>query len=300
MTVIAAIPFFRHLVVIADSRVSDENIPGEAGDFLQKLYPIGNVSFGLRVVIGFSGPLEGAYEVLEGVRKKARAYSKPAVAANLLKDIVRWIQFDYQIVKPQNRKRLSFLLAAVEPSRDRSVRKPDWIPFLPTFSTLTLKPSNSEPTKLVVESRNIIKAIGVHNEEFLDELKDRMNKYYDLQFKYPEIGMQVVVNDLILYFMQRQDKYNKVGGLFQCANLSVEGVKWLSYGSIGDIVMKFENGRYIQHNKITGKTIPLMTINEWGKCWPRPKPGSFGLFENPVYRKLVDKKTDQSRDTDIT
>jgi hypothetical protein len=295
MTVVAAIPFFQYLVVIADSRVSYQDIPGEADDILQKLYPIGNKTFGFRVVIGFSGPLRGAYEVLEGVRKKARSYSKPAVAANLLKDIVRWIQFDYRRVQPENRKGLSFLLAAVEPSRDKSVKKPDWIPFIPSFSSLTLKPSDTEPAKLVIESRNIIKAIGVSDEEFRDELKDKMQKYFGLQYKYPEIGMQMVVDDLMLYFMQRQDKHNKVGGLFQCANLSAEGVKWLSYGSIGDIVMKFENGGYVQQNKITGKTVPLMTISEWGKH--QPSPGSFGIFENPVYRKLIEKQSGKSKDS---
>jgi hypothetical protein len=243
-------------------------------------------------VIGFSGPLSGAYEVLEGVRKQAKSYSKRGVAANLLKDIVRWIQFNYRQVKPENRKGLSFLLAAVEPSRDKSISKPDWIPFIPTFSSLTLRPSDAEPAKLVVESKNIIKTIGVHDEEFLNALEDKTQKYFDIQFKYPEIGMQLVIDDLMLYFMQRQDKHNKVGGLFQCANLSVEGVKWLSYGSIGDIVMKFKNNRYIQQNKITGKTVPLMTIREWGKY--QPSPGSFGIFENPVYRKLIEEWNEDS------
>ena len=72
-------------------------------------------------------------------------------------------------------------------------------------------------------------------------------------------------------------------------------MKWLSDGSIGDIVMKFENGGYVQQNKVTGKIVPLMTISEWGKH--QPTPGSFGIFENPVYRKLIEKQPGKSKDS---
>jgi len=198
------------------------------------------------------------------------------------------------VKQPSNREGLSFLIAAVEPSRDRSIKKPDWIPFQPVFRSLTLKPSASNPSKLVVEERKIIKAIGVYDKEFLETLKDIMQKHYGLQFEHPEIGMKIVIDELMIYFRKREDKYHGVGGLFQCANLGVEGLKLLSYGSVGDITMKFVNGRYIQENKTTGKIVPLMSLSEWGRT--KPLPGSFGIFENP-YRDLFDKQSGQGENT---
>lgn len=288
MTVIIALPFFRHLVIIADSRVSYKDTPGVADDILQKLYPFGNSTYGFRTVLGFSGPLKGACRVLERVGETAKSYSKPAVASTLVNDLVRWIKYEYQQLQPDEREGLSFLLAAVEPSRDRSVKKPDWIPFQPVFRSLTLKPSTSTPSKLVVEERKIIKAIGVYDKEFLETLKDIMRKHYGFQFKHPEFGMQIVIDELMIYFRKREGKHHGIGGLFQCANLGVEGLKFLSYGSVGDITMKFVKGRYIQKNKTTGKTVPLMSLSEW--CRLEPPPGNFGIFENP-YQDLLDKQS---------
>jgi 20S proteasome alpha/beta subunit len=79
MTIVMAYRTWKSVAVIADCRVSYNPPYEDVDDYLQKLYQIGT-----RLVIGFAGPLQGAYQIMELVRANARSYSKPPVAENLL------------------------------------------------------------------------------------------------------------------------------------------------------------------------------------------------------------------------
>jgi 20S proteasome alpha/beta subunit len=106
MTVVVACRFLKTATIFADCRVSYANSQAkDVDDNLQKIYQIGD-----KMVIGFSGPLSGAFQVMEVLRKNLKTYSKPPVASNLQRDVERWIRYEYQQIKEEERKNLSFIL----------------------------------------------------------------------------------------------------------------------------------------------------------------------------------------------
>lgn len=308
MTVVIACRFLKSVSVIADCRVSDGGRT-EADDNLQKIYPLDN-----RMVVGFSGPLAGAYQVLDAIRRNRRAYSKRPVATNLLTDVERWIRHEYREIKqPKNRKGLSFILAAVEPRREARSRwrtsqgeekpKPKWFPYVPELRVLALKPSQSKPNELVKQERGMCKIIGVPV-EIRNAIQDRIESMYSFAFRQPKLQARAIVDALMLTLMESQ--VNSVGGLFQCAILSADGIEWLTYrlrSDLGDVALDIVEGQYIQRDNVTGRTVPLMTIWQWWKEWQANRqPGRFGVFEDPALRKAVNDsqkaQEDQIYDSD--
>jgi hypothetical protein len=291
MTVVIACRFWKAVTVIADCRVSYMPPYEEVDDCLQKLYQIGD-----RLVLGFSGPLQGAYEVMELVRENMRSYSKPPVASNLQRDVERWIQHKYRKLNEVDRKNLSFVLATVEPSREKQSKwyssdgsgepkpssKPSWFPYVPEWKTLALKPSPSEPMELVRVGGQFAQIIGVKEEDRKAIEKTLMDSYR-FAFKQPLPQMQVIMG--FLKFRLMTEGVRRVGGLFQCALLSEKGIQWLGYVGT-NVVLEPSEGRFVQRNTLTGQMLPLMTIWEWAES--RPAPGSLGSFEDPGLEKAVE------------
>lgn len=299
MTVVIACKLWKVVAVIADCRVSYLPPYEEVDDCLQKLYQIGN-----RLVIGFAGPLQGAYEVMELVRENARSYSKPSTADNLQRDVERWVRHRYGELDESDRKGLSFIIATVEPKREKQAKwyssdgqgniepssKPSWFPFVPEWKTIALRPSQSEPTELVSEERRFAKVIGV-KEEDREAIKETLSKSYGFAFKQPALQMQAILGFLKAQLMERQIK--RVGGLFQGALLSESGIQWGGYAG-KDVVLEFVEGRFVQRNTQTGQTLPLMTIWEWAES--KPAPGSFGAFEDVDLQRAVEKRLETEDD----
>lgn len=223
------------------------------------------------------------------VRENAKAYSHRLTADNLQKDVVRWIKYRYRKLDAQHRKNLSFVIATIEPNREKrskwyrdgkEIPKPKWFPYVPEWSTLVLKPSR--PGELTEEKRPFVKIIGVTGENRA-AVKQIVEEHYGFAFEQPELQMQTIMSFLKLELMRRQIK--TVGGLFQSALLSEQGIQWLGYAG-ENVVLEPVQGRFVQRNVITGETLPLMTIWEWAKL--RPPPGTFGAFEDPDLRKAVE------------
>ena len=291
MTVVVACWFLKSVAVIADCRVS--YVPtGVVDDNLQKIYQIGE-----RAVLGFSGPLPGAYQVVELVRRNMRGYSKRPVASNLRMDVERWIRYEYRKIRPpENRKNLGFLLATVEPRRKARSRwvtpegkerpEPRGFPWRPEFHMLVLKPSQSRPGELVKEEKGLIKILGIRDEEHCSAIEGAVQSLYDMASRYPREGARMVANALQSVLMKRQVPW--VGGLFQCALLSAKGIEWLGHG-FGDVALDFANGRYVQRNTSTGRAVPLRAIWEWWEGLQASRLGGVGAFEDPDLRRAVDK-----------
>jgi hypothetical protein len=291
MTVVVACKLWKAVAVIADCRVSYLPPCEEVDDYLQKLYQIGN-----RLVMGFAGPLQGAYKVMELVQENARSYSKPATADNLQRDVERWVRHRYRELDEPDRKGLSFVLATVEPKREKQAKwfssdsqgnvepssKPSWFPFVPEWKTIALRPSQSEPAELVREERRFAKVIGVQEED-REAIEETLSESYRFAFKQPALQMQAILGFLKAKLMERQVK--GVGGLFQGALLSENGIQWVGYAG-KDVVLEFAEQRFVQRNTRTGHTLPLMTIWEWAES--RPAPGSFGVFEDVDLQRAIE------------
>ncbi len=298
MTVVIACRFVKHIAVFADCRVSYEHT-NSVDDNLQKIYQIGK-----RMVLGFSGPLQGAYRVMQAVRRNAGAYSKRPVASNLQTDVERWIRHEYrEIEQPEHRKGLSFMLVTVEPRREArsthkrrlsdgteiEIPKPKCFPSAPELSTLVLKPSQSRPGELVKEGKGLFKIIGVQD-EVRNAIQRTLEGSYGFAFKQPTLQAQAVVDWLMVTLME--SGVIEVGGLFQCALLGANGIQWLRYGlpsHYGEVALDMVEGRYVQRDSVTGRTVPLRTIWEWCEEWGGTHlPGDSGIFEDPGLRKAID------------
>ncbi len=295
MTVVIACRFLKSITVISDCRVSYSG-QDTVDDSLQKIYPLDK-----QIVIGFSGPLAGAYQILEAVKRNRNDYQKHPASANLLSDVERWIRHEYKMIKqPEERKNLSFVLASVDPKREMRSKwytqdgiessKPTWFPFVPELRSIKLIPSISKPEELIKEEKGMCKIIGVQD-EIQKAIQDTLLDLFGFEFKQPKLQAQVIVNTLMYDLMER--KVLSVGGLFQCAVLSEKGIEWLRYGlpsDYGDISLEIVNGQYLQRDNFTGKVVPLMTIWQWQEEWQKkPLPGRFGIFEDPAYRKVVNR-----------
>lgn len=283
MTVVVALPLFHKVIVIADSRVSWEG-KDEVDDILQKIYQVGD-----RMVVGFSGLLDGAYPVFRTIKENEKTYT----GTNLFRDMEGWIRREYRKLKPEHQKGLSFLLVQVKRQTLDIKRFP---PDMLKYRIIMLEPNRSKPGEL--RYRDGIPVIGSGRQE-LNTIEDIFQEYYgfvnvSFQHRNPNIHAWVIVDEFIRHFMAKQP--DKVGGLFQCATLNAEGIQWLSYGSIGDVGLQLINGRYFQVNKVTGEKIKLKRILEWGEIIPRPLPGEFGTFEDPVYQRNFGKTTKSSDD----
>lgn len=251
------------------------------------------------MVFGFSGPLAGAYQVMEALKRNLKAYSKPPVARNLQKDVERWIRYEYQQIKKEERKNLSFILATVEPSREahskwrssdgKEKQKPAWFGSdPPEMQIFALKPKKSKPNQLYKEEKGLCKTLGV-GEDVASAIQDKIQELFGFSFKEPEQQAVVIGNVLMATLMQKQ--VDTVGGLFQIAVLGTGGIKWLTYGS-GDFYLDIVNGKYVQQDKTTGKTIPLKPIWEWWQDWQANKSkrlGSIGIFEDSDLRRAINK-----------
>ncbi len=300
MTLVIAHKFWKTVAVIADCRVSYGPQCDDRDDYLQKIYQIHS-----RLVLGFSGPLPGAHRVLQLVKENVCDYRRPPVAHNLQKDVERWIRYEYRQLDEAERKGLTFVVATVEPHRERRSRffkdgkeiaKPTWFPYEPEWNTLALKPSASDSTKLIAERKRLPKIIGLAGEH-RRAVEGVLMQLYGFAFHEPAAQMQVIMNTLKLKLMERQVK--EVGGLFQCALLNEQGVQWLGY-SAPNVILQPEKGRFVQRNMITGQTLPLMSIWEWAQR--KPSPGTFGTFEDPGLSKFIERmqKDGGGMQTDLT
>lgn len=291
MTLIVACRFWKAVAVIADCRVSYAPPYEEVDDCLQKLYQIDD-----RLVLGFAGPLEGAQKIMKLVRRNTQGYSKPPIADNLQRDVERWIRRRYRELPEPHRENLSFVLATVEPGREKRSRwfwsdgqgnvepssKPSWFPYVPEWKTIALKPIASKPGELRREEKQLAKIIGVSGKD-RKTVERTISECYGFAFKWPDRQIQVVLGFLMSRLMTSQ--VATIGGLFQCALLSEKGIQWLGY--VGEeVVLEFAGGRFVQRNALTGQTLRLMTIWEWGES--RPAPGSFGSFEDPGLQRAAE------------
>jgi len=286
MTIVVAYKAWKAVAVIADCRVSYESPYEEVDDCLQKLYQIHD-----RLVMGFAGPLQGAYEVMRLVRENTRNYPRHPTAHNLQLDVERWVRYKYRGLNADERQNLGFLIATIEPRREKrsiwyrngkEVPKPGWFPRVPEWKTIALRPSEKKPGELIKEESGFIKTIGIAGED-RQVVEQVVQKLYGFAFKQPELQMQAVMGTLKYELMRR--RVRAVGGLFQCALLSERGIQWLGY-ACGDVTLKLVQGRFVQHNMVTGETLPLMAIWEWAEL--RPLPGSLGAFEDPTLRKAAE------------
>jgi hypothetical protein len=297
MTIVLACKFLKTIVMISDSRVSYGH-KDPVDDNLQKLYPLDE-----RMVIGFSGPLAGAHQVLSSVARNRKNYSKPPIAANLLTDVDRWIRHEYRQIKPStNREGLSFIIATVEPKRERRSRwftqqgeeksKPNWFPFVPQLRSIALKPSKSNPKELTKYESEMCKIIGVQS-NVQEHVNAVVEKLFGFSFNRPLLQAQAIVNTLMYVLMEQ--RVVSVGGLFQCAVLGENGIEWLTYGhpsKQGDVSLEIIDGKYVQRDNITGRTIPLKNIWDWYQDWQKEqRPGSSGIFEDPGLRKAAEDKS---------
>lgn len=291
MTMIVAAKFWRALAVIADCRVSYVPLYEEVDDYLQKLYRIGD-----RLVLGFAGPLQGAYEILKLVRKNTYSYSKPPIASNLQADVERWIRYKYRSLDEADRKNLGFIIATVEPKREKRsewfssdstgerkpMEKPGWFPYVPEWKILTLKPSQSKPAELTRDENRLFQNVGLGDKDW-QAIRQTMMRSYRFSFQQPVLQMQTLMGFLKFELMARQVR--KIGGLFQCALLSENGIQWLGYSG-KNVSLELIDARFVQRNTATGEVIPLMTIWEWAE--QRPPPGSFGAFEDPGLQQAIE------------
>lgn len=260
MTVIIAFNYHSSLSVIADCRVT---YPGSKSiDNLQKLY-----QFGDYVVLGFSGPLKGAYQVIEEIKKNIKKIPNKRKAIDTQR-LIRCIKYGFKsIPSPHDKKDLSFIVATVQPWYRRSIglkikstNKLISTFESPRFETLILHPSSTCRDRLEEDKSGDIKIIGV-------SLKDQLKIKELLREKIPRLLMDTTKSEIIyalreLMLKLKSEGLLSVGGLFQCARLGTEGISWADY-DLGKIALKTIERRYVQVNKETGEEKPLLTIWEW-------------------------------------
>lgn len=287
MTLVLACRFLKTVAVIADCRVSYDGRT-EVDDNLQKLYQIDG-----KVVLGFSGPLRGAARVMDRIRKNSASCKRRRSASELVSDLERWICWEYQqIENPMDRRNLSFLLASVEPGRpvrstwrsqDGTLKPPpSWYADVPERHTLTLRPSDRDPERLVVNRTGMCKVLGV-GRPASDQIKAKVRELYGFSFREP--GRQAIVVAQALMALCMEMDIDSVGGLFQAAVLGRDGIQWFSHGG-GDVALRLEKGGHVQVNDATGRRVPLATIWDW--VAHRRPPGSTGVFEDPGLRTAID------------
>lgn len=285
MTIVLAYPFLREIGIIADCRVSYP-FPQEPDDCLQKLYQIHN-----RLVIGFAGPLNGAFKVLEHVRINALKYPRRLSALKLQADVERWIRYAYKELNQADRLNLSFLLAAIEPRREKpskwyhdgvEIPKPRWFPYVPDSRIVALKPSNQNPSDLVKEEKGM-KIIGIAQESSA-EIERQANRLFGFSLNQPQLRMQALMFYLKYHLTSRQ--FNTVGGLLQSALLGERGIIWVGYAG-PTVILEEHHGRFVQRDTVSGRTLPLMTIWEWAAL--KPSPGSLGTFDDPGLQKALNE-----------
>ena len=256
MTLVVGWKFGSGIALIADCRVSYKGRP-EVYDDLQKLYWIGDNS-----VLGFSGPLEGAYQVIEAIRGERTTTRLKDNCS--IQDVERCVRIAFRGIQPKYKLNLKFILAHRNPTKVKEwgqyINTKFGLPNFPNCSIVLLKSSSSNPDELTRESQNI-NVIGdstgmekIIREKLVNEMLGVMMN--------PKGEGIVRVTDEIRQEVARVK--NTVGGLFQCVVLDEHGIWWSAY-SIGDLELKFEGERYVQVNKLTNKEIPLLTIWEWKK-----------------------------------
>jgi hypothetical protein len=253
------------------------------------------------MVVGFSGPLAGAYKIIESIRRNFTHYSKPPVAINLLQDVERWIRHEYKTIPAIEREKLSFVVSAVEPKREKRSKwygqngkekpKPNWFPYIPELSSFTLIPSSKNPDRLMKQERDMCKIIGVAEDTRI-AIENRVMEMFGFSFKQPNLQAIAIVNQLMYDLMEKG--LLSVGGLFQCAILGVNGIEWLTYSlpsEYGSVSLEIRNGQYIQRDNITEREVPLLTISDWWKEWQKKgELGKTGTFEDPAFREVVNKR----------
>lgn len=298
MTIVIANRLLNSIIIVADCRVSytGSNV---VDDNLQKIYQLNK-----RMVLGFSGPLSGAYQVLDKIKSNISNYSKPPIADNLRIDVERWIRHEYrEIENEQDRLNLSFVIATVEPRREvhskfitsggKEAPKPKWFPYMPDLCITTLKPSKAITGGLQKTNLGMCHVIGV-NKEAQKLARDTVVKLFGFEFGKPGLQAQAIVNSLMAVLMEKH--ILTVGGLFQCALLSSNGINWMTYdlpSDYGDVSLDIIDGKYIQRNNVTGRIVPLETIWGWWQKWRLlHKPGSSGPFEDPYMRKVFTNNSD--------
>ncbi len=305
MTIVIAYHSLTHIAVFADCRVSYDCTGAVADDNLQKIYQIGD-----KMILGFAGPLLGAHQVISAVRDNLKTYPKRGrpTAENLVRDVERWIRHEYQEIKqPKARENLSFVLAAVEPSREArskcfssdgtEIPKPKWIPSGPELRTLALKPHQSKPDKLYEEEkRGGCKIVGVQDNVVCNAIQRTLDENFSRLFKQPLwIQARVAVDRVMITLMK--SGIRKVGGLLQCAMLGAWGIRWFPYESpseYGDVALRVSDDRFVQQDNVTGEMIPLLSIWDWWEKWQiTHPPGSSGIFEDPGLRKAVERLKNQ-------
>ena len=124
LTVVAAVNWLTEIVVFADTRIScstaadgpdssgHTRAPQRTCDCLQKLYAIqGERGTGRGVVLGFSGGVSAAGEVMVFLGKHKLRHLNPRVAMANLGDRMRgWIQEAVGELDPEARRTLTFML----------------------------------------------------------------------------------------------------------------------------------------------------------------------------------------------
>ncbi len=289
MTVVVACRFLTSVMIFADCRVSYGEAISEVDDNLRKIYQIDE-----RMVLSFAGPLEGAYQVIETVRKNVKNYSRPPVAVNLLNDVQRWIRYEYQSLPQKLRQDLSFILAAVEPTRMATSEGPEWIPSKPELWIVKLPPFKNKDE--LVKPGGDRAVIGIDEEpekraEIIESIQSSLNRWFGFSFKQPDLQAVVIANVLMTKLMESDIK--GVGGLFQGAILDAKGIHWLDYGS-REVALNIVNGEYVQRDNATGREVRLRTIWDWWQEWEhkhcRRQPGASVIFEDPGLREAVDKQ----------
>jgi hypothetical protein len=290
MTVVISLWFLTTRVVIADSRISYLDLPYPPRDLLQKIYPVGSEKLGMRAVIGFSGRLEGAYEVLEYVRKVIQSSTKePATAKELIDIIVEPLKDKYKTLSYINRKKLSFMIVGVEPNKDASTNRPSWVPFTPEFSGYVFEPDKG---KLQERPLGLVNAIGQYDEELIAECLRIVEDNFQLMQQRPEAATYLVRNDLMLHYLLKRSEY--VGGLFQHLELGVHGVRSLDYSSPSGVSLRFQGDRYSVYDE-SGNVEPLISIFDrvqWnrGRFFPQGKILQDQRLQN-VAEILLEKQT---------
>lgn len=265
MTVLIALRHLSGVTIIADSRVSF-GTSQPVHDGLQKLYQVGD-----KIVFGFTGPLAGAFQVIQEIKKNRNRNSRSAKNTTV-RDVERWIRYAYQNISFNDRRGLSFLIARSDNKRLKSfgkhIQAKYGIPDFPETELFTLEPSQKNPAELI-KIRQVISVIGVKpefkvsiKEVFLDSFTDL------LQSPGGQNTINLGINAIKIASSKHPDT---IGGLFQCAVMDSRGIGWASYDN-EDVSLTFEDGRYMQHNKRTGQKIPLLTVWEWGSYYGFKQP----------------------------
>jgi hypothetical protein len=285
MTIVIAHQFLNSVMIFADCRVSYKKTR-QVDDNLLKIYQIDS-----RMVIGFSGSIEGAHRIMNRIKKNVADYSKPPVAVNLLRDVKRWIRYEYREL-PSKQKKLSFILTAVEPTRTANSQKPDWIPSRPELWIVKLCRTKEKPGELV-ELKESPAIIGIdeatgRRKMIVESIRVSANNLFGFSFKQPNLQAVVMADTLMTKIMESDVK--SIGGLFQGAILDRYGIRWLTYGS-SKIGLKIVNCEYIQYNNITDQEVRLRTIWEWWQEWNQKSiPGESGVFEDADLRMAIDNQ----------